>query len=304
MPVNDSVVLYLSQPMNAISVTGALHVAQNGVLVSGTTQVTDNGQVVQFVPSAPFQPNQVVQVFLDSTAQSTSGVNMNNYQSSFTTVPNTSTIAPEVIATNPAGGLSVPTNVTMDLAFNVPLDPTTLTDTTILCYQNGSWLQSAVSLVYGGTVIQVVPRFPLLPNTGVSCQVSTSLQGLNGVAAQGGGVGFTTGNGPDTTIPTIVTLSPPNGSTGVGDNVNIRLVFSKPINPLTVNASTIQLSGGGITVVPDSISFSNNNQLVLLVPHSPLPDNTQMTLAISGITDVAGNAVETRRWRCHSTLQQ
>jgi RHS repeat-associated protein len=291
VPVNDSVVLYLSQPMNAVSVTGALHVAQNGVLVSGTTQVTDNGQVVQFVPSAPFQPNQVVQVFLDSTAQSTSGVNMNNYQSSFTTAPNSSTIAPAVIATNPAGGSSVPTNVTMDLAFNVPLDPTTLTDTTILCYQNGSWLQSAVSLVYGGTVIQVVPRFPLLPNTGVSCQVSTSLQGLNGVASQGGGVGFTTGNGPDTTIPTIVTLSPPNGSTNVGDNANIRLVFSKPINPLTVNASTIQLSGGGITVVPDSISFSNNNQLVLLVPHSPLPDNTQMTLAISGITDVAGNAV-------------
>ena len=54
-------------------------------------------------------------------------------------------------------------------------------------------------------------------------------------------------------------------------------MFNKPINPLTVNASTIQLSGAGITEVPDSISFSNNNQTALLVPHAPLPDGTQMT---------------------------
>jgi len=58
-----------------------------------------------------------------------------------------------------------------------------------------------------------------------------------------------------------------------------------------VNGSTVQLSGGGITEVPDSITFSNNNQSVLLVPHAPLPDTTQMTLTISGVTDVAGNAL-------------
>jgi RHS repeat-associated protein len=292
VPVNDSIVLYLSLPMNALSVTGALHVAQNGVLVSGTTQVTDNGQVVQFLPSAPFPANQVVQVFLDSTAQSASGVNINSYQSSFTTAASTATAPPSQIASNPnyAAG-NVPTNVVMDVQFDVPLDPATLTDTSILCYQNGTWFQNAVSLVEGGTVIQIVPRSPLPPNTSIGCQVSTSLLGLNGLASQAGGAQFTTGNGPDTTVPTILALSPPNGSTNVGDNANIRLVFSKPINPLTINASTIQLSGGGITVVPDSISFSNNNQMVLLVPHSPLPDSTEMTLAISGITDVAGNAV-------------
>ena len=92
-------------------------------------------------------------------------------------------------------------------------------------------------------------------------------------------------------VPTILTTSPPNGSSNVGDNAYVRFVFSKPINPLTVNASTIQLSGGGVTVVPDSISFSNNNQSVLLVPHAPLPDGTQMTLTVSGVTDVAGNSV-------------
>jgi len=46
--------------------------------------------------------------------------------------------------------------------------------------------------------------------------------------------------------------------------------------------------------VPDSINFSSNNQNVQLVPHAPLPDATQMTLTISGVTDVAGNSVATQ----------
>jgi RHS repeat-associated protein len=292
VPLNASIVLYLSQPMNAGTVAGALHVAQNGVLVNGTTQVTDNGQVVQFLPSASWQANQQVQLFLDSTAQSAAGVNLNNYQSSFTTVPNASTVAPTQTGSNPTSSApSVPTNVVIDMAFNEPVDPTTLTPDTLLCYQGQSWFQSDVTVVDAGTVVQVAPRSTLSPNTSISCQLSASLQGTNGLPSLGRSVAFTTSSGPDTVVPTIVTLSPPIGATNVGDNANVRLVFSKPINPLTVNATTIQLSGGGTSVVPDSISFSNNNQMALLVPHAPLPDNTLMTLTISGITDVAGNPV-------------
>src|SRR6185437_5527872 len=105
---------------------------------------------------------------------------------------------------------------------------------------------------------------------------------------------LTTGAGTDTAAPTIVSVSPPNGSVNVGDNAQIRVVFSKPVNPLTVNAGSIQLTGGGTTAVADSISFSNNNQSVVLVPHAPLPDNTVMTLTIAGVTDVAGNAAATQ----------
>jgi RHS repeat-associated protein len=292
VPLNDSIVLYFSLPMNTESVIGALHVAMNGVLVPGTTQVSENGQVVQFTPSSPFPNNQVVQVFVDGTAQSSNGVNMNAYPSSFTTVANLSTTPASQIASNPAYGIqNVPTNVVMDMQFNMPLNPASLTDTSVLCYQNGTWFQNAVSLIDGGTVIQVAPRSPLPPNTPVQCYGSTNLVGTNGVASYGGSLQLITGSGPDYVVPTIVTTSPQNGLTNVGDNANVRLLFSKPINPITVNSSTIQLSGGGITFVPDSISFSNSNQMVLLTPHSPLPDNTLMTLTVSGITDVAGNSI-------------
>ncbi|MGB6803713.1 MAG: Ig-like domain-containing protein, partial [Candidatus Sulfotelmatobacter sp.] len=298
VPLSANVVLYMSEQMEASSVQAALQVSQNGALVSGTTQVTDNGQVVQFTPSAQWQPSALVQVFLTSGAQSLSGASVNNYQASFTTASDPSTTAPTLVSTSPANQVStVPTNVVIDFAFNEPLDPTALTPATVSCSQNGTWFQTGVSLLDGGTLLQVAPRQPLAPNTAASCLLGSGIQGLNGLALgqlSGNSISFTTGSGPDAVVPTILTTSPPNGSSNVGDNADVRLVFSKPINPLTVNASTIQLSGAGITEVPDSISFSNNNQTALLVPHAPLPDGTQMTLTISGVTDVAGNAVPTQ----------
>jgi RHS repeat-associated protein len=295
VPLGTNVVLYFSEAMNASSVQGALHVSQNGALASGTTDVTENGQLAQFTPSTQWQSSALIQVFLTPTAQSVGGNSASNYQASFTTIPNPSTTAPVLVATNPVSLASaVPTNVVVDFAFNEALDPTALTSETVTCYQNGNWFQTGLSLLDGGTLLQIAPRVALTPNTSTNCQLANGIQGVNGLPLSNlssNALTFTTGAGPDAVVPTIVTASPPNGSSNVGDNALVRLVFSKPINPLTVNASTIQLSGGGLTAVPDSISFGNSNQTALLVPHAPLPDGTQMSLVISGVTDVAGNAV-------------
>jgi RHS repeat-associated protein len=295
VPLSTSVVLYMSEAMNAASVHTALEVSQNGVLVSGTTQVTDNGQVVQFTPSTQWQPSALVQVFLTTAAQSLNGTSVNNYQASFTTVPNASTTAPVLVSTNPVSQVTgVPTNVVIDFAFNEALNPTALTPETVVCSQNGTWLQTGVLVLDGGALLQVTPKLRLAPNTATNCVLGNGIQGVNGLALStlsGNALSFTTGAGPDKGVPTTVTTSPPNGSSNVGDNADVRVVFSKPINPLTVNASTIQLSGGGVTATAGSIIFSNDNESMLVTPQTPLPDGTQMTLTISGVTDVAGNAM-------------
>jgi large repetitive protein len=297
VPLNSSVVLYLSEPMNAGTVPGALHVSQNGVLASGTTQVSDSGQVVVFTPAQPWQNNALVQVFLDGTAQDVDGSNLNAYQGSFRTAIDTTGVAPTAISTSPQCCGAVPTNVVIDVGFNETLNPATVNTTTVSLVQdvccNFPVVASTVSLVNGGTVVQVTPNAPLAANTTYFVQINTGLQGTNGLAFPftQNVVFFVTGTGSDTVAPTIVSVSPPNGSVNVGDNALVRVAFSKPVNPLTVNGRTIQLTGGGTTEVADAISFSNNNQSVVLTPHAPLPDNTVMTLTISGVTDVAGNAI-------------
>jgi RHS repeat-associated protein len=295
VPLSTNLVLYMSEAMNASTVQTALQVSQNGAAVSGTTQATENGQVIQFTPSTPWQPGALVQVFLSPAAQSASGISVSNYQSSFTTLPDTSTTPPVLIATNPVAQVNVvPTNVVIDFAFNEALDPNALLPDTVNCSQTGVWFQTGVSLLNGGTILQVTPRLPLAPNASTTCLLGNGIQGVNGLPLSylsNNQISFTTGAGADTVVPIALTTSPPNGSSNVGDNAGVVVVFNKAINPLTVNASTIQLSAGGVTAAAGSISFSNGNQNAQLVPQAPLPDGTQVTLTISGVTDVAGNAM-------------
>jgi RHS repeat-associated protein len=297
VPSNTSVVIYLSEPMNTSSLQSALQISQNGTSVSGTTQVTENGQVVQFTPTTPWLPSAYVQVFLSSSAQSASGINMGNYQASFTTATNASTTPPMVIGTNPASQVNgAPTNSVLDFAFNEPIDPSLQPDT-VTCFQNGIWLQTGVSVGNGGAMLQITPRYPLATNASISCLLNSGIQGTNGLSLSTfspNAVSFNAGGSADLTAPAIVTTSPPNGWSSVGDNVNVLLQFSKPVNPLTVNSNTVLLSGGGATFIADSIAFSNGNQTAVIVPHAPLPDNTQMTLMVTGVTDVAGNIASTQ----------
>jgi YD repeat-containing protein len=298
VPVNASVVLYVNEPMNTATISGALHISQNGVLVAGTTQVTDGGQTIQFTPSSPFAYSATIQVFLDNTALDADGSSLASYQGSFTTVPDPTTTAPTIVSTNPLSGTGViPTNVAFDIGFNQTLNSATVNTTNVILRQGvsgGTVVPSTVSLLTGGTVIQITPNATLAANTSYNYQITSGVQNANGLAFAGQLFSFTTGAGPDTVVPTIAFLSPHNGLVNVGDNASISLVFSKPINQLTVNGSTIQLVGGGTTAVPDSITLSNTNHNVQLVPHAPLPDATLMTLTISGVTDVAGNAVPTQ----------
>jgi len=295
VPLTSEVVLYVSEAMNAATIPGALHISQNGVLVSGTTQVTDNGQVIQFTPSAPFQNNALIQAFLDGTALDLDGNSLTNYQGSFTTTANTSTVGPSIVDTNPESVSGVPTNAVVNLGFDQTLNPATVNTTTVSLLQGGSTVvPTTVSLVGGGTIVQITPNASLTANTSYSVQLTTGLLGTNGlpdsVDAPGAVLSFTTAAGADTMNPTVTLVSPPNGSVNVGDNANIRVRFSKAINPLSVSGSTITISGGSVTQMPYTVSFISTQE-VLIVPYTPLPDATQMTLTISGVTDVAGNAV-------------
>ena len=94
---------------------------------------------------------------------------------------------------------------------------------------------------------------------------------IRGVLAGNNRKNLTRPNAAQTAAPTIVAISPADQAGSVPVNANIHVLFSGPIDPLTVNGTSIQVSGGGQTAVPGSISFSNGNQTVLITPQAPLP---------------------------------
>jgi hypothetical protein len=295
VPLNTSVVLFVNEPLNVGTVANAMHTSQNGNLAPGTITTRNNGQTIEFIPTSPWQNNALIQVLLDNTALDVDGSPINSYQGSFRTAADTTTVAPSLVSISPANGASgIAENPVVELQYNEPLNPATVNTNTVLL-QNGNTGQNVagtVTLDASGMFIRFVPAAPLTANVRYFPETTQAIQGVNGLV-QGFTTfnSFVTGTTTDTVPPVVTLVSPPDGFVGVPVNGDIHVRFNEVINPLTANAGTIQVSGAGQTVIASSVSFSNSNQEVVLTPQEPFPDNTSMTITVSGVEDLAGNQV-------------
>ena len=236
-----------------------------------------------------------MQVFLDTTAQDLAGNAVNAYQSSFNTESDPTTTAPTVVSYSPGYAVqNMPLNTVIDVGYSQPLDPTMVTPANVQLYLTGSIpVPVTVTLDPTGTVIHAVPNAALVANTYYYFYVQSGVQGTNGLPAQTLSYYFYTGASLATGA-TVVAVSPADKLGNVPVNANVRVRFSGPVDPLTVNGTTIQVSGGNQTVVPSAISFSENNQVVQITPNDVRPAATVMTLSIAGVTDLAGNVIPTQ----------
>jgi hypothetical protein len=114
------------------------------------------------------------------------------------------------------------------------------------------------------------------------------VQDFAGNAASGDAT-FTTAAFADTTPPVITTVTPTNGSAGMGPSTLVSLTFSKPLNPATVIVNNFALFSGG-TRLPTTISASQDFQTVTLAAAIP-PGATISVTATHDVQDLAGNAL-------------
>ena len=103
---------------------------------------------------------------------------------------------------------------------------------------------------------------------------------------------FTTVAG-DITPPTVTSVSPLNGATGISTGANIIANFSEAVNASTVTTTTFQLRDAGNNLIPASVSTSSGQ--ITLDPASTLAGSAVYTATItggaSGVKDLAGNAL-------------
>jgi len=166
------------------------------------------------------------------------------------------------------------------------------TNVTLYQYSTGTYLTPTVSLV-GTQVINIAPTTNLVANSQYQVYISPNNLVTNnvGVPVQAYAYNFTAGTAVDNAAPTISSVAPPDTSANIGTNAGVSVNFNKAINPVSVTGSSIQLSGGSVTEVPSSISFSSDYTRTMIIPQAPLPSSTTMTIAISGVTSEAGVVV-------------
>tara|TARA_A100001015_G_scaffold8131_1_gene10003 strand:+ start:273 stop:734 length:462 start_codon:yes stop_codon:yes gene_type:complete len=105
---------------------------------------------------------------------------------------------------------------------------------------------------------------------------------------------------PDTTAPTISSVSPSNGATNISVSSNIRIYFNELMNCSTINTSNITItdnSGNSVSgVVICSAAISRDDILIIIAIFNPSndldPNATYTVTAGTGVKDNAGNALE------------
>jgi hypothetical protein len=217
------------------------------------------------------------------------GNTVTSYGEYFTASYASASTAPTVINVNPLNGATgLGTNAIIEAQFSAPIDPNFLYNVTLS--GGGGTVQTTPVMSAGNTVVQLVPSAPLVANTIYTMTIAGVKDPAGNTVATVTDT-FTTGPTFDITPPSVVTIDPPNYAT-VGTNVTPKIVFNKPLNPITVNNTTFQmyLNDTG-QFVPATISLSPNSMEVTFTPQISLLPNTEYRFSnvSSGYADQDGN---------------
>jgi plastocyanin len=110
-----------------------------------------------------------------------------------------------------------------------------------------------------------------------------------GCGGPGGGSGPS--GGRDKTPPEVSSAFPPSQSQDILLNTQVAAVFSEPLDPSTVNETTVQLLV--VSPVPGTVRYNADLPSVTFTPDGDLAPDTQYILSISPqVEDKAGNPLE------------
>jgi hypothetical protein len=97
----------------------------------------------------------------------------------------------------------------------------------------------------------------------------------------------------DTTPPTVSSVTPANGATGVSAGTAVSATFSEALAAASVNGSTFVLQDAAGNLVAASVTYDAGSNTAVLTPNAPLALAATYTATVkggsSGITDAAGN---------------
>ena len=101
----------------------------------------------------------------------------------------------------------------------------------------------------------------------------------------------------DPTPPTVTTMTPPDGATGVGANTTITATFSESVDPATVTSSTFELRDADAALVVAVVAYDAATRTATLTPQASLAYGAAYTARVHGgtteprVKDLAGNAL-------------
>ena len=226
------------------------------------------------------------------------------YEGFFTTMPET--LAPRVVSAFPEiGAPSVPLTAVPALGFSEPMDTLSLKEEGVITFRRGPEGEEEVGFTLwiapSADSVNLVPDVQLAENMRYQVGVSVQARDLVGnlfdqypefTGQQAYAGHFWTEH--DQESPWVETICPEADSQHVLADVVVRLEFSEPLDPASVDSTTLFLSEAGGPVVPAQLLLDELDQgIAELDPYDALAESTTYwVVATTLLTDLAGNRLD------------
>lgn len=278
--VDTPVALTFSLPME----TSSLSLSLNPITVALGSPTWSNGnKTATFQPAAALHAG--TRYTLVIMGRDANGNALGTPSVAFTTAADTT--APTVASSAPANNA---TNV--DVQTNVSLTFSEAMDTTAVKNAFSVSPSVAGTLLWDETkkLMTFDPTSPLAYSTTYTVTLGAGAADVAGNALGSAySFQFSTGAVPDTTRPTVTSLSPSSGQAGRPYGTNISVTFSEAMDKASAQSAFAISSPSGVT---GQFSWSADGRTMTFTPATPFAYGTNVNWSLSGIAkDLAGNTL-------------
>lgn len=287
-----------SKAMNPATLTDASFTlaCPTGTAVTGTVSYAAATRIASFAAASDLPGGTNCTATISTAAQDSFGIPLTAAVNwSFTTATPPDATPPTVSSTTPLAGASgVAFNTLITTSFSEAMDPPSIDDASFtLACPAGTAVGGRVSYSADGDIATLTPTANLPPSTLCNATISTAARDAAGNAlAAPFNWSFTTGAAADTTAPTVISTLPAAAATAVALNTRVTASFSEPMNPASLNASSVTVACPAGTAIAGTVSYVGSSNTVRFTPTANLPASTTCSARIStGARDAAGNAL-------------
>ena len=277
--INTDIVVTSDETISPIAISSAdnIRVTVDGFgTFAGTSTV--NGNVLTYIPLAPFPGNSTIRVTASGTDFAGNG---RSISFTFQTEAVQETGAPQVVEVSPQNdAVDVLEDTDVVLVFSESMDPTTLSAINFGLFANGEKLLTTFARSADNRVVTLHARFTnpsgggglldLPPSSLITVVATDNLKDYSGNALPHFQSQFTTRPSSSQAGSDIKATRPGFGASGVSVNAKIYLVFNNPPDPLLldgffVTEDNVEKSG--------TISFESGESVAVFTPDTPFGFN-------------------------------
>ena len=295
-----------SEPMDSVSLNTAtftLKVTSTGAAIPGTVTYNKATRIAEFKPTSALpNPTNITATITTGVKDLAGNALAAAYTWAFTTRDDT---GPTVIATAPSNGATgISPNTSVNITFSEAMDASTVTATNITMRVTSSGTAVTGTVTYNTTthVATFTPSAALAQNASYTVTVSGNVKDAAG-NLMGANVEFAFSTG-DITPPTVTAVVPADSATGVALNSTVKVTFSEPMDPTTINTTTVSLKNTATTaVVAATVTYDAATRTATLTPSAALAGNTRYTVTVTtGARDLSANGLASAFTSTFTTL--